>query len=186
MSPRQTAPLALEHVLLALLDSRPMHGYELYHELSQASGISLIWNITQSMLYVMLDKLEEHQFLSSTLIQSDAYPPRKVFQLTETGRQSLHRWMRTPVRRARLLRQEFLAKLIIARRYGPSAVLALVRAQRQACQGWMDQLKDNFPPKDAEHMNTWLVYSYRTNRLESAMQWLESLERDINCEHPTA
>jgi DNA-binding PadR family transcriptional regulator len=186
MSPRQTAPLTLEHVLLALLDSRPMHGYELYHELSQASGISLIWNITQSMLYVMLDKLEEHQFLSSTLVQSDAYPPRKVFQVTEAGRQSLAQWMSTPVRRARLLRQEFLAKLIVARRYGAAQALGLVRAQRQACQEWLDQLRADLPSKDAGRMDSWLVFSYRIHRLEAIMEWLDLCERELALEHAPA
>ncbi len=183
---RQSAPLTLEHVLLALLDPNPMHGYELYQELSQAQGISMIWNITQSMLYVMLDKLEEHGLLSSELVQVETYPPRKIFRITEAGRQSLYQWMRTPVRRARHMRQEFLAKLIVARHYGPAGVLELIHSQQQACRCWMDQIQENFPSKDPDHIDTWLVDTYRIHRLEALMKWLNLCEAEFIGEYPTA
>jgi DNA-binding PadR family transcriptional regulator len=185
MSPRQSAPLTLEHVLLALLDHSPMHGYELYHALSQKQGISKIWNITQSMLYVMLDKLEERQLLASSTVQSDAYPPRKIYHITEKGRQALDQWMKTPVQRARQMRQEFLAKLIIARGYGPSEALALIHAQQKACQSWLEQLTIGFPPKDAEHMDTWLVDTYRIHRLKALMKWLDVCEGEFAGEQST-
>ncbi len=184
--PRQPAPLTIEHVLLALLDPNPMHGYELYQELCQTQGISMIWNITQSMLYVMLEKLEEHGLLSSRLVQAETYPPRKMFQITEAGRRSLDQWMKTPVRRPRQMRQEFLAKLIVARRYGPGEVMELIHSQQQACQCWMDQLQANFPSKDADHMDTWLVDTYRIHRLNALLKWLDLCAAEFIGEYPTA
>lgn len=186
MSPRQTAPLYLEHILLALLDDAPMHGYELHHALANTQGISMIWNITQSMLYVMLDKLEEQGLLSSTLLQGTSHPPRKVFSLTEPGRQSLQRWIKTPVRRPRQMRQEFLAKLIVARRYGIPQVLELIQIQQQACQDWLDQLKASFPPGDADHRDAWLVVTYRIQRLEAVIKWLDMCKSELVHENSAA
>jgi len=179
MSPRHSSAITLEHVLLALLDRKPMHGYELYQELCEMKGISLVWNIKQGLLYAILDKLEEQGFLTSHLIQGETYPPRKVFHLTEAGKASLQTWLKTPVRRARDIRQEFLAKLIVARRYGISEVLELIHIQQRVCQTWIDDLQTNAPSPNQEQLDEWFVYSFRLNREQAALQWLKICELEI-------
>lgn len=64
MSPRHPSVATLEFVLLALLDQKPMHGYELYQELCGLQGVSQIWNIKQGTLYAMLNKFEEQGFFN--------------------------------------------------------------------------------------------------------------------------
>jgi PadR family transcriptional regulator, regulatory protein AphA len=177
---RQSSDLTLEHVLLALIDRKPMHGYELYQELCEMKGISLIWNIKQGLLYAILDKLEGKALLSSQLVQGETYPPRRYFHLTKSGKSSLNTWFTTPVRRARDIRQEFLAKLIIARRYGKTDALELIHSQERACQTWSDELKSNTPPLDQEHMDEWIVYSFRIIRIESVLKWLKACESEID------
>lgn len=179
MSPRHAAPLTLEHVLLALLDQKPMHGYELYQRIENIPGISQVWTIKQALLYALLDKLEERGYVSSQLIQGETHPPRKEFHLTEQGKNSLNEWLKRPVRRVRDLRQEFLAKLIIARWYGKAEVLALIHVQEQACQSWNKALQDNAPTADADHLDEWMVSSFRANQVEAVIAWLEQLEREV-------
>jgi len=180
MSPRQSSNLTLEHVLLALLDQRPMHGYELYQELCAMKGISLIWNIKQALLYAILDKLEGKGCLLSQLVQGETYPPRKYFHLTEIGKSSLQAWFTTPVRRARDLRQEFLAKLIIARRYGKTDALELIRIQENTCRTWLIDLNSTVLSLDQNKIDEWIVYSFRINRVEGGLKWLEKCENEIN------
>ena len=179
MSPRHPSVATLEFVLLALLDQKPMHGYELYQELCGLQGVSQIWNIKQGTLYAMLNKFEEQGFLTSQMVQGETYPPRKYFYLTEAGKNSLQTWMKTPERRARDIRQEFLAKLIIARRYGTGQALELIQLQEQACQGWLDELKTNVSPSNQEHLDEWFVYSFRMNRVKGLLSWLKDCELEI-------
>lgn len=178
--PRHAAQLTLEHTLLALLDQKPMHGYELHQELSGRKGISQVWNIKQALLYAIMDKLEERGFVSSRLVQGESYPPRKYFHLTIAGKRSLQEWLRTPVRRARDLRQEFLAKLIVARQYGPAEVNGLLAAQQRACQAWLEELQAEVLMKDQEHMDEWVVHSFRLNRVQAVLEWLQMLQRELN------
>ncbi len=179
MSPRHSSAITLEHVLLALLDWKPMHGYELYQELCAMTGISQVWNIKHGRLYAILDKLEEKGLLSSHMVQGETYPPRKDFQLTEAGKASLQTWLNTPVRRARDIRQEFLAKLIIAHRYGILPALKLIRIQQRACQAWIDELQTDAPPFNKGGLDEWLVYSFRINREQGALLWLKMCELEI-------
>lgn len=180
MSPRPSATLTLEHVLLALLDEKPMHGYELYQKLCEMKGISLIWNLKQPMLYALMAKLEKQGCLVSKPDSGETYPPRHYFHLTDAGKNSLLKWLKTPVRRARDVRQEFLAKLIISRRYGRDNLMEMIRIQEAACQTWLSDLKAAFPPLDPVHMDGWMVYSFRIHRVEGMLKWLEALKTDLD------
>lgn len=129
MSPRHSSALSIEYVLLALLEEKPMHGHKLYQDLCAIPGISWILNIKQALLYAILEKLEAGGFLAYRVVQGETYPPRKYFHLTEIGKNDLQKWAKSPVRRARDVRQEFLAKLIVARHYGKSAALDLIHVK---------------------------------------------------------
>lgn len=178
MSPRKTSRLTVEHVLLYLIGQKPMHGYELYQALCAMEGISLVWNIKQAMLYAILEKLEARGDLRSE-VQDEAYPPRKIFHLTDFGKNSLQNWLASPVRRARDFRQEFLAKLIIARRYGKQQALDLIRTQEQACETWRQELIAAPHPPQEDNFDAWLVYSYRIQRLEMIMEWLKKCREEV-------
>jgi DNA-binding PadR family transcriptional regulator len=180
MSPRRSADLTVEHVLLALLLPKPLHGYELYQELCELQGISLVWNIKQALLYAILDKLEDMGYLTSQLVQGETYPARKYFTLTELGNTSLRAWTLAPVRRARDFRQEFLAKLIVARRFGKATADELLQNQQAACQNWAAELQATLPDPSPEQMDEWLVYSYRIARLEALLKWLRQAAQALD------
>src|SRR5438093_383044 len=58
MSPLLRQPLTVEHALLGFLQQQPMHGYEIYQHLAGLAGLGLVWQVKQSHLYALLDKLE--------------------------------------------------------------------------------------------------------------------------------
>src|SRR5215207_5283006 len=108
------AALTIEYALLGYVYERPVHGYEIYQQLSAATGLWQVWHLKQSQLYALLTKLEEAQYLAATLQPQDARPPRKIYHLTETGRNAYENWLTTPVTHGRQMRIEFLAKLYFA------------------------------------------------------------------------
>lgn len=179
MSPRRPSALKLEHVLLALLDKKPRHGYELYQDLCEIKGISQIWHLKQAMLYATLDKLESRGFLYSQPAEEETYPPRKYFYPTEVGKNSLQTWLTTPVSRARDMRQEFLAKLIVASWYEKSDMLALISLQKEECQGWVKDLSVKASPINEDQINEWIVYSFRSNQMQELLNWLNICEQAV-------
>ena len=179
MSPRHPSALKLEHVLLALLDQKPMHGYELYQDLCEIKGISQIWHIKQAMLYATLDKLEARGFLYSQQAEEETYPPRNYFYPTESGKESLHTWLTTPVGRARDMRQEFLAKLIVASWYGKTDMLALIRLQKEECRDWFESMPMKDIPINEDQINEWIVYSFRSNQIKELLNWLNICEQAV-------
>ena len=132
MSPRSSAPLTLEFILLGLLEERPMHGYDLFRALHGLEGLALIWRIKQSMLYALLDKLEGQGFVEYKMLPGGAHPPRKDYRPTKAGQAAFHAWRQAPVEHAHEMRQEFLARLYFAQRQDARSALELVIASRSA------------------------------------------------------
>jgi PadR family transcriptional regulator PadR len=79
-------------ILLGVLEKNgdPMYGYQIAKmiegEEKDASG-------KQGVLYPVLRSLESSGLLASMVEPSISGPPRRYYQITEAGRESLTRWM---------------------------------------------------------------------------------------------
>ncbi len=174
MATRSAYRPTMEFVLLGLLADRPMHGYDLYHELTGMPGLSMLWNVKQSLLYSILEKMEDRGWLSSQRIEGETRPARKEYQLTPAGEGALKEWIASPVERPREVRQVFLAKYFFARQAGDDLAGELLEKQIVVCQEWLSSLRRHImeysPGEDFE----WAVYSFRIHQVESILAWLET------------
>ena len=93
--------LTLEYALLGFLYQQPMHGYEIHQKLLTDNGLGLVWQLKQSQLYALLEKLEQRNLITATLQPQDARPPRKVLALTPAGQKAFEDWLQVPVPRGR-------------------------------------------------------------------------------------
>lgn len=174
--PRPTSPIATDHVILAILEEGPMHGYEIHQQISSMPGINKVWNLKQGLLYAKLEKLKDAGLLEDAPDHPDANSARRYFKLTVLGREALNAWVDSPVNRARDIRQEFLAKLIVARMSSLERALALLKAQHQVCSRWHASLAQLPEPQQKSELDEWIVQSYRLYRDEASLRWLEELE----------
>ena len=74
--------------LLLELARKPAHGYELIERLGQADNL----NPDPGNFYRMLRSLEEEGLVCSTWDTQNAGPARRVYELTDQGREYLHAW----------------------------------------------------------------------------------------------
>ena len=173
---RTRQPLGIEHTLLGLLHREPRHGYDLFQELGSSEGLAMVWRLKQGHLYALLGRLEQEGYVVATLESQEARPPRKVYTLTDKGRQAFRAWMETPVTRGRQLRLEFLAKLHFALLESEEAALRLVSAQREACRTW-----DEAQPVEMAGPVTFpsLVGSFRASQVQASIAWLDACDRTL-------
>jgi len=174
--PRVTLPLSTEIALLGFLRRQPMHGYEIHQQLSDTTGLGLVWHLKQSQLYALLAKLEREGYVTTTIEYQDARPPRKIFELTEAGREAFQDWVQRPVPQGRKLRLEFLAKLYFAQLEGPEVALQLIDRQRAACRNWLDRQHEEAETLRQDHPYDWLVHKFRIGQLEATLAWLDTCQ----------
>lgn len=87
--------MSVKHALLGFLNYRPMTGYELKQYFDQS--IHHFWNAKLSQIYPTLNKMKEDGLLTMEVEYQEDKPNRKVYSITETGREELHRWLLEPV-----------------------------------------------------------------------------------------
>jgi DNA-binding PadR family transcriptional regulator len=171
--------LTPEYALLGFLYRQPRHGYEIYQHLLAEDGLGLVWRLKQSQLYALLTKLEQQDYITATLEPQDARPPRKMLQLTASGREAFLSWLRSPVPQGRKMRLEFMAKLYFARRLEPAAAVTLIDGQRDICRAWLVSLQTQADALSAERPFEWLVYQFRIGQVEAMLNWLDVCEQAL-------
>jgi DNA-binding PadR family transcriptional regulator len=173
------SPLTIEYALLGFLYRQPMYGYEIHQQLLAGDGLGLVWRLKQSQLYALLTKLEQQDYITATLEPQDARPPRKMLQLTASGREAFLSWLRTPVPQGRKMRLEFMAKLYFVRQLEPAASVTLIDRQRDICREWLASLQAQADVLSAERPFEWLVYQFRLGQVEAMLNWLDVCERSL-------
>lgn len=78
----------LDMCLLALLAAEPAHGYELVRRLETAG----FGAISYGTVYPLVTRLHRQGLVANALEPSPAGPPRKVYRLTDAGRDRLGAW----------------------------------------------------------------------------------------------
>ncbi len=170
---RTLSPLTTEHALLGFLRHQPRHGYEIYQELTEPTGLGLVWRLKQSQMYALLAKLEQAGYVEAPLEPQDARPPRKVFALTAAGQQAFLDWLAQPVPRGHRLRLDFLAKLYFARLEGPAVAQRLIERQHAACRQWLVQQQHEADSVRHTQPYDSLVHEFRVGQIEAMLAWLD-------------
>jgi PadR family transcriptional regulator AphA len=100
--------VSLRHAILVLLQDQEASGYDLAREF--ANSIGLVWNATHQQIYLELGKLNDQNMVKFRHIPQDGKPDKKLYRITEEGRDELIRWLRKPAAPPRI-RDAFMVKI---------------------------------------------------------------------------
>ena len=172
------ATFPLDRVVLGLLMGGPKHGYELYQDFVAAFGP--IWKAGRSKLYAVLSDLNAENYLGVTTQPQDDRPPRKIYHLTEAGRQAFLDWVYEPVRPMRSIRVEFLAKLRFFYLLNLQDAYRLLDAQIVICQSELDrivgQYSEDYPGDDPFYD---LLSDFRQRQIALIIDWLDACKQQM-------
>lgn len=88
--------MSLKHAILVLLETEPSSGYELVKHFKQSLGY--FWNAKHQQVYLQLKKLTEDQLVTFQAHNQEDKPDKKVYQITDLGREELKAWINQPVK----------------------------------------------------------------------------------------
>ncbi len=171
--PRRSHQLgAADHALLGLLRLGPRHGYELAPYFQANGTLGLVCTLGVSRLYALLHTLEELVLVHAAGSVVSGGPPRKVFSLTEAGAEAFVQWLDQPIRRLRLVRQDFLLKLYFSQQMATHDTAGLIDRQLAVSRSVADELAAA-AAADATGSFARLVYESRLSMAEATTAWLE-------------
>lgn len=83
--------MAIAHGILVLLINNSASGYELAKQFETSVGF--FWKATYQQIYRELAKLENLGWISSQRIAQETRPDKRLYTITELGKQQLIQWM---------------------------------------------------------------------------------------------
>ncbi len=116
--------MSLKYAMLGFLNYGDMTGYDLKQCFDQS--IKHFWNANLSQIYPTLSRLEEDGLLTMKVEYQEDRPNRKVYRITEAGREELQRWLREPMA-PQLHRNPFLIKIFFGRSIKKEELLVQLR-----------------------------------------------------------
>jgi len=170
--PRNVQPLSVEFILLGVLMQKPMHGYDLYKYLNTDAVINQIWNIKQSLLYAMLDKLEDMGLIRAELLNTGTLPVKREFHITVKGESLFGEWVNAPVLHPRDMRVEFLAKVTFLEQMDRKKLADILAAQKDVAVGWLDNLHQRMAEEEND-IPAKMVMDYKQSQIEAMITWLD-------------
>ncbi len=127
----------LKYVLLGFLNYTPMTGYELKQFMDESTAN--FWHAKQSQIYTTLKKLAEDGMLESHIEPQEGRPDRRVYEITEAGRNDLNLWLALPVTNLESRKESLLVKLFFSANSNKEKLLTQLRLLRDLHQRQMEE-----------------------------------------------
>lgn len=133
---------ALDILLMALLSKGPAHGYELKKRVEAALGGAM--SLNNKVLYPALRRFQEMGAVTSQLVPQEGSPPRRVFSMTEAGRDVLRDMVEDfPLGLARV-EAEFYVRFVFFDMLSAPARAEVLERRRTVVEGDLDRLSPAF------------------------------------------
>lgn len=186
--------MSLPHVILTVLSHRDATGYDITKGFSGAIGH--FWRASHQQVYRELNKLADISAVSCRLEPQDGKPDRKVYSITDIGKQNLFEWFLSPAKHP-TDRDEISAKLLTCNIFTPTPMIehihALIDESRLQLVQYRNLERNQFSgavnlSREAELerltlrrkiilKEAWLVWAEEVLRELNAMETADTLEK---------
>lgn len=163
--------MSVKQALLALLEEKPMYGYQLRAEFEHRTGST--WPLNVGQVYTTLTRLERDGLVEAAGNDEEGHA---IYQLTDAGRDEVAAWFTTPVPRTQPPRDELAIKLALAVTVPGVDVGTVIQQQRTAT---MSALQDYARLKRQAEVGdlAWgLVLDSLVFAAEAEIRWLDHCE----------
>ena len=163
----------MRHAVLALLADEPAHGYEIKRALEERFG-TVVAPLNAGQVYTTLQRLQRDELVADDAVAQSGRPDKRVYRLTDAGRQALDEWLGVPSAPTRL-RDDFFMKLVFAHSMGLADPTELIARQRAAYLRSLAELERVLASGGADG-TTALVVEGAALHVEADLKWLDRCE----------
>lgn len=173
-----------EYIILGLLKSQSMHGYEMFQKFEN-STLGEIMHLEMNQMYAFIKKLERLSYIETTLEPQETRPPRKIHALTPEGNAVFQEWLTQPVEKPRDIRIIFLLKLYFVEKFMPQTMSNLIDQEISACKSFLQHLESKHPSdtiKDDTFFEQ-IVLRSRIHQTRALLEWMHELQATLPVTH---
>jgi DNA-binding PadR family transcriptional regulator len=169
----------IKYAILGLLHYTNMHGYRIKKHIEQNFGH--MWSINYGQIYPNLKKLEQDGLIRMTeVIQNDEKgPPRKLYSITEKGKEEFATWLHDSPEKSMLLRDPFLMRFVFFGFGDPDRALALIDEQIVRYEKQIDRRRRNLKKWEKSGGYVRLMGELGISLNEMFLTWLSRAKSEI-------
>lgn len=173
--------MSLDYAILGFLNYQPCSGYDLKKLFD--TSVRHFWQADQSQIYRTLARLLEQGLAEQEIIEQDDRPDRKVYHITETGRQALRNWLAGPppmdaARSAPLVQVFFAGQLsdaeILVKFEGFAAIMRALLERYEQVPDTADLLKSEIQSQ-RERFFWMLTLDNGIRNMRANLEWAENI-----------
>ena len=169
---RLYTPSVLDHIVLALICEKPMHGFAISKELDADESLVAVMKVRRPLVYRSINSLEAAGLIKPTKTEAGLQgSERTVYSPTARGKSESSQWLNSIVEHPRDARIELLAKFVLRTRTRLSNT-SLAKRQRNLFSTFAQEFKLRERSTDA---NTKLVARWRYESIDAMIRLLDSV-----------
>lgn len=166
--------MSIRHSLLALLEQKPMYGYQLRTEFEQRTGGA--WTLNIGQVYTTLTRLERDALVTSAGADAEGHVH---YAITDAGRAEVEAWFGAAVPRETPARDELAIKIALAVSLPGVDAVSILDHQRVATMRALQDYTRLKPTADAQtsvDLAWGLVLDSLIFAAEAELRWLDHCE----------
>jgi len=162
----------LRYFVLGLLAQQPMSGYDIKRFLKGLSW--LIGSPSSGSLYPILRALLDERLVTVEVVPGVDRPPRKIYSISESGRQALQTWVEQPTAPNTPLKA-FAMRLFLADNLPPTSLRAHLRQRRSQVAAHQAELAKMIKVMDeGTDRGLLMAMEYGSALAEAELSWLDN------------
>lgn len=179
---RDDSAMSISYAIMAGLENSPKTGYELTKGFQ--GSIGFFWNATHQQIYRELEKIHNLGWTTVHIEPQAGKPDRKIYSLTEIGRDELRRWIESPTDEG-ASRDPLLVKLFVGHIADTQKLIADLEHKQQAHEKQLKQYRDlesqHFSQKKLPPNMRFQLYTLRYGiRFEEGwLSWCKDVLHDL-------
>jgi len=165
--------MAIEIIMLSVLRTGPIHGYELKRRVQRTTLTSL----SNNSLYPILRRFEAEGAVTKEVEQQEGKPARNVYTITDIGRRMLTDLISTLPLKLAANDEEFLVRVSFFHELSPERRIAILSARAAVIDGAIAQVGTLAAESGQDPTRVWrnLSMARLLGQLDDERQWISEL-----------
>ena len=140
--------MSLKYAILGILEVNPISGYDLKKYFN--SSVNSYWSASHSQIYRTLDEITKEQSATIEIIRQEKLPDKKIFILTEKGKNELISWLKIP-KGLPVIRHQILLQFSLAHLLPFKQIIKLLNNYKKMMTEKLKQLKSPYHQATLEY-----------------------------------
>ncbi|MFC7371157.1 PadR family transcriptional regulator [Fictibacillus iocasae] len=169
--------MALRYALLGLLAKNEATGYELNHQFKET--MIYFWSAHHTQIYRELLKLEENGLAQSKHVHQTDAPDKKIYSITEKGREVLQAWLLEQPSVTPKLKDEFLLRVSLFQNLPTAKAVEYLQTSKEQHKQGIQMMKEwrgmNYPDGlyKKSDLGEYLTSGFGLKYMESWVEWCD-------------